>query len=216
MNNNQGTISCTKRCWLVAVLAGVLAAILLMVLGGWSFIAGLIAGLVIAGLAGVLANWIMCKPLPAAGAAGPDRKPAASGAGADAAPAKPSVAAAAPKPKPHPGAEPAATPKAKTAAAESGAGNKPATLASAREGGADNLKQIKGIGPKLEAALNGMGYYHFDQIASWGADEVAWVDQNLEGFRGRVSRDEWVAQAKVLAEGGTTAFSSRVKKGDVY
>jgi len=64
--------------------------------------------------------------------------------------------------------------------------------------------------------LHGMGFYHFDQIASWGAEETAWVDQNLEGFKGRVTRDEWVSQAKTLAEGGSTAFSSKVKKGGVY
>ncbi|MCK0148763.1 NADH-quinone oxidoreductase subunit E [Marivita sp. S6314] len=95
-------------------------------------------------------------------------------------------------------------------------GVKPATLSEAREGGADDLKQIKGVGPKLEQLCNDLGFYHFDQIASWTADEVAWVDQNLKGFKGRVSRDNWVEQAKTLASGGETEFSSRVKKGDVY
>ena len=69
-----------------------------------------------------------------------------------------------------------------------------------REGGADDLKKIKGVGPKLEQMLNGMGFYHFDQIAQWGPEEVAWVDQNLEGFKGRVSRDNWVEQAAGLAK----------------
>lgn len=78
-------------------------------------------------------------------------------------------------------------------------GQKPATLEAPRAGGADDLKRIKGVGPKLEDLLHGMGYYHFDQIAQWGAAEVAWVDQNLKGFKGRVSRDNWVAQAKTLA-----------------
>lgn len=95
-------------------------------------------------------------------------------------------------------------------------GAKPATLAQARGGQPDDLKQIKGIGPKLEQLCNKLGFYHFDQIANWTAQEVAWVDANLEGFKGRVSRDEWVAQAKVLAEGGETAFSKRVEDGDVY
>ena len=75
-------------------------------------------------------------------------------------------------------------------------------LIAARDGGADDLKRIKGVGPKLEALLHGLGYFHFDQIATWTAAEVAWVDDNLEGFKGRVSRDNWVAQAKALAEGG--------------
>ena len=95
-------------------------------------------------------------------------------------------------------------------------GVKPATLAGARGGTADDLKQIKGIGPKLEQLCNELGFFHFDQVATWTADEVAWVDANLKGFKGRVSRDNWVEQAKVLAEGGTTAFASKVKKGGVY
>lgn len=96
------------------------------------------------------------------------------------------------------------------------ADGKPEFLSAARAEGADDLKQIKGVGPKLEALLNSMGVFHFDQIAGWRAEEVAWVDENLEGFRGRVSRDEWVAQSKVLAQGGTTEFSKKVKKGGVY
>ena len=95
-------------------------------------------------------------------------------------------------------------------------GTRPARLEAAREGGADDLKMIKGVGPKLEKLLNKLGFFHFDQIAEWTADEVAWVDENLEGFKGRVSRDKWVEQARVLAEGGTTEFSKKVKKGDVY
>jgi NADH-quinone oxidoreductase subunit E len=96
------------------------------------------------------------------------------------------------------------------------AATKPETLTAARDGGADDLKQIKGIGPKLESVCNALGVYHFDQIAKWTAAEVAWMDDNLEGFKGRVSRDNWVEQAKTLASGDETEFSSRVKKGDVY
>jgi NADH-quinone oxidoreductase subunit E len=97
-----------------------------------------------------------------------------------------------------------------------GPGTKPETLTAARDGQGDDLKRIKGIGPKLAALCNRLGFYHFDQIAAWTADEVAWVDQNLEGFKGRVSRDNWVEQSKTLASGGETEFSARVKKGDVY
>ena len=95
-------------------------------------------------------------------------------------------------------------------------GLRPATLDAPRAGQADDLKRIRGIGPKLEKMCNRLGFYHFDQIASWTDEEVAWVDQNLEGFKGRVSRDNWVQQAKTLASGGETEFSARVKKGDVY
>jgi NADH-quinone oxidoreductase subunit E len=93
---------------------------------------------------------------------------------------------------------------------------RPAGLAAAREGGADDLKRIKGVGPKLEALLHTLGFYHFDQIAGWTAAEVAWVDEHLEGFRGRASRDEWIGQARLLAAGGETEFSRRVDEGDVY
>ena len=95
-------------------------------------------------------------------------------------------------------------------------GTKPKSLKKARGGKADNLKEIKGVGPKLEALLNSLGFFHFDQIAAWTEAELAWVDDNLEGFKGRATRDEWVAQAKVLATGGETEFSKRVEKGEVY
>ena len=94
-------------------------------------------------------------------------------------------------------------------------GIRPVALEGPRGGAADDLKRIKGIGPKLEKLCNELGFYHFDQIAGWTEDEVAWVDANLEGFKGRVTRDEWVTQARVLAGGGETDFSKRVDDGDV-
>ena len=93
---------------------------------------------------------------------------------------------------------------------------KPAGLEAARGGAPDDLKRIKGVGPKLEELLNSLGYFHFDQIAAWSAAEVAWIDSHLEGFHGRATRDEWVSQAKLLASGGETEFSQRVDKGEVY
>ncbi|MEN8709681.1 MAG: hypothetical protein ABF310_06665 [Paracoccaceae bacterium] len=68
------------------------------------------------------------------------------------------------------------------------------------EGEADDLKQIKGIGPKLEQILNDMGIFHIAQIAEWGARETAWLDENLDGFKGRATRDDWVSQAKALIQ----------------
>jgi NADH-quinone oxidoreductase subunit E len=109
---------------------------------------------------------------------------------------------------------PEKAPKAKAPASD--AGSKPQVLSAPREGAADDLKMIKGVGPKLEKLLNSLGFYHFDQIANWSADELAWVDQNLAGFKGRASRDGWTRQAGILAAGGETEFAKRVKKGDVY
>ncbi len=79
---------------------------------------------------------------------------------------------------------------------------RPPLLAAPRGAGPDDLTRIKGIGPKLEGLLHRLGVFHFDQIAGWGPAEMAWIDDQLEGFRGRAARDAWVAQAKALA--GTT------------
>ena len=122
--------------------------------------------------------------------------------------------AAAPEPKPE--AAPAAVMPAAVAEAPSVETIAPMKLEGPRDGAADDLKKIKGVGPKLEALLHRMGFYHYDQIANWTASEVAWVDDNLEGFKGRVSRDDWVDQAKLLATGAETEFSKRVDQGDVY
>lgn len=89
-------------------------------------------------------------------------------------------------------------------------------LAKPRGGKGDDLKQIKGVGPALEKLLNTVGIWHFDQIASWKAKDIALVDGKMEGFKGRITRDEWVKQARVLAKGGATEFSKRVNKGEVY
>lgn len=68
----------------------------------------------------------------------------------------------------------------------------------------DDLKRIKGIGPKLEKLCNSLGVKRFDQIAAWSARDVAKVDEHLGSFKGRITRDEWVEQAKLLAEGKVT------------
>ncbi len=140
------------------------------------------------------------------------KRPAAKKAAA----AKPAVKKAATKPAAKPKAKAAPAKAAKPARKPVAKDGKPEMLKKARSSGADDLKQIKGVGPKMETMLNKMGFYHFDQVAGWRAKEVQWVDDNLEGFKGRVSRDEWVKQAKVLARGGTTEFSKKVKKGGVY
>ena len=62
----------------------------------------------------------------------------------------------------------------------------------------DDLKAISGIGPKLEQVLNGFGVWTYAQVAGWGVAEVAWVDDTL-GFKGRIERDGWIAQAAKLA-----------------
>jgi len=91
---------------------------------------------------------------------------------------------------------------------EENEGVRPEALSGPRGGSADDLKKISGVGPKLEKTLNGLGIFHFSQIAAFTPDHVAWVDQNLR-FKGRIEREKWIEQAKVLATGGETEFSRR-------
>lgn len=200
--------------WALGGVAAFVAFVMLLAIGGFGFIgAAFFAGIVLLAVGGLISS-IFLKPLPKpgeVGAPGPKSttKPggAASKSPAALTPNTPKPAAATPDaapaaPKPAAAATPTEKPAEKPASpASDGAGKQPEALAAAREGGADNLKDIKGVGPKLEELLNELGIYHFDQIAAWGADEVAWMDENLKGFRGRVSRDDWVAQAKTLAGG---------------
>jgi peptide/nickel transport system ATP-binding protein len=69
----------------------------------------------------------------------------------------------------------------------------------------DDLKLISGVGPKIEAILNGLGIYRFSQIAAWRKAEREWVDHHLR-FGGRIERDDWVKQAKALAKGGEAEY----------
>lgn len=100
------------------------------------------------------------------------------------------------------------------ASVSEGPASKPAALDGARDGKADDLKRIKGIGKVIEGKLNGLGIWHFDQIAAWGEEEVNWVNGHLS-FSGRIQREDWIAQARALASGEETEFSRRVDAGEV-
>lgn len=93
-------------------------------------------------------------------------------------------------------------------------GQRPFGLAKPRGGTADDLKRVRGIGPQNEGRLHGLGIWHFSQIARWTAANVQWVGSYL-AFPGRIDREDWIAQAKVLASGQDTAFSKRVDAGEV-
>ncbi len=130
-------------------------------------------------------------------------------------PPEPAPAPAAPDPAPAAEAPPAPQPQMAAEIAPS-EGTRPQALDGPRDGVGDDLTLIKGVGPALKKLCNSLGFWHFDQIAAWTDAEVAWVDDNLEGFKGRVSRDNWVAQAAELATGAETEFSQRVEDGKVY
>lgn len=113
-----------------------------------------------------------------------------------------------------PASGPAAAPAASLATAAPAGDGRPGALDGPRGGQKDDLKRIKGVGRVNEGRLNELGIYHFDQIATWGRTEVDWVDDYLT-FKGRIDREKWVQQAKVLARGDDTEFSKRVDSGDV-
>ncbi len=74
----------------------------------------------------------------------------------------------------------------------------PACLLSEAPANADDLKQIKGIGPGVEEQLNSLGIYKMAQIAGMNEQELAWLDERLTTIKGRCFRDDWVGQAKSL------------------
>ncbi|GAB5460204.1 hypothetical protein [Hoeflea alexandrii] len=105
--------------------------------------------------------------------------------------------------------------KAGKAGSDASARAKPsATAGSAVPDTPDNLKLIKGIGPAIETKLQAAGITRFAQIAAWTKKEQAEFAEQLS-FSGRIEREEWVRQAKVLAKGEKTEFSKRVAKGEV-
>ena len=69
----------------------------------------------------------------------------------------------------------------------------------------DDLQMIAGVGPKIEQTLHDLGIFTFAQVAAWDKPQRDWVDGYLN-FRGRIDRDDWVRQAKVLAEGGEEEY----------
>lgn len=157
-------------------------------------------------------------PPPAAGGIAPQTAEALATGKPEVKVAKPAgVAEAAPGQNTATGDKPAGARLADSvpeAAAGTAEAAKPQGLMAAREGKADDLKQIEGIGPALEKLCHELGIFHFDQIAQWGAAEIAWMDSNLKGFRGRVTRDKWVAQAKIIVTEGLDAFLERAKTND--
>jgi predicted flap endonuclease-1-like 5' DNA nuclease len=117
----------------------------------------------------------------------------------EAAPAKPaSVAIASPEPAP----------------ASTGPSVQPSGIPKPRGGQPDDLKRVRGIGKQNEGRLHALGIWHFDQIAAWTEKEIDWVEGFL-AFPGRIQREDWVGQAKILASGGQTEFSQRVARGEV-
>jgi predicted flap endonuclease-1-like 5' DNA nuclease len=149
---------------------------------------------------------LMDDPKPAAKTAPPKPQAPLKAAATKAAPAKSAKAAVAPKAAaPKAAAPKAAAPKPKTAPAP-----KPAAKAAPKAATQpDNLLLLKGVGPKVSTLLKDMGVTSFAQIAAWSAADIAEIDSKLGAFAGRITRDNWVDQAKLLVAGDTAGFEKK-------
>lgn len=83
------------------------------------------------------------------------------------------------------------------------------TVATPAPDSADDLTRIKGLGPKLAALLGELGVTSFAQIAAWTEADIARIDPQLGRFSGRIIRDQWVAQAQLLAAGDEPGFAAQ-------
>ncbi len=93
-------------------------------------------------------------------------------------------------------AEPPPAPQAKA--------QRPHALAAARNGAPDDFTLIEDVSALQQSTLNALGIFHFDQIAAWTPEHVAWVDAYLR-LRGRIDEEEWIEQAAALAREGVGA-----------
>ena len=101
---------------------------------------------------------------------------------------------------PMPAAEPVPAPTTAPAQSQTPA---PASLK------ADDLTRIKGLGPKIAATLQDLGITSFAEIAAWSEADIARIDTQLGRFSGRITRDQWVAQARLLAAGDEAGFAAQ-------
>jgi predicted flap endonuclease-1-like 5' DNA nuclease len=83
---------------------------------------------------------------------------------------------------------------------------------SGKDGPADDLQRLKGVGPKFVARLNELGITRYDQLAGLNATELAHLDERMGPFRGRLARDRIAEQADYLARGDTDGFEERFGK----
>jgi NADH-quinone oxidoreductase subunit E len=150
------------------------------------------------------------KPKTDAIETSPAIKSPADGKVAEPAAAEPN-AAAEPVAKVEENVAPAMAPASEVAATTGAPASKPSLDDPNRPKGVDkpatpdDLKLISGVGPKIEGILNGLGIYTYTQVANWQQNERDWVDGYLN-FKGRIDRDDWVRQARALADGGEAEY----------
>lgn len=228
MNTSMDQQTCVSRCWKLAILAGVLVAVLLIALGGWLWWRALVIGFVVFAVAIVALQRLLCValpdedvPMPASGVtpkntpelpmdssgkmsilSGNTRKPSLVSK-AEMTMRSGSVS----KSKVMVEAEavvetaPVAEPDPLVEPGNTGKTAKPIADMSP-----DDLKRISGVGPVIEKKLLGAKVTTFAQIAGWTAQDVNQIEELLS-FKGRISRGNWIEQAGILAAGGESEFS---------
>ncbi|MBR9842973.1 MAG: NADH:ubiquinone oxidoreductase [Rhodobacteraceae bacterium] len=197
--------TCRNVCWILGIIGGVIAFLLLK--GAMAMLLALILAVVVALCLGFLLVKIFCTKDEAASAVPPTATQAAPMAKIKPAPVPREPETAEPEAAPEPEVEAAPEPVSEPVAVAAPIADVPTAP--------DDLKKLKGVGPKIEEKLHAAGVTTFAQIAAWGAEDIAKMD-DLLAFKGRIDRDGWVAQAKTLAAGGLTEFAKRVDDGDVY
>ena len=120
----------------------------------------------------------------------------------------PAVPVAAPDPSPQPASDPA--PEAMPEAAPAVARPVPEIVSAPSSG--SELTQLKGLGPKLATTLAELGYTRIDQIADLTPAEADALDARLGAFQGRMARDRWIEQARLLAAGDRAAYEAQFGK----
>lgn len=194
-----------RNCWISAAIAGVLVLLFTSGLGGMPLPGGLFLGALAGLFVGYALNWLLCHDPEA-----PDANGLRVGMsreewerqGRD---HQRDTLEIVPEPAPLRRPAPAA------GLLPIVAGAMPARQVAA---GADDLKRIKGVGPKLSDWLHDNGVTRYAQIAGWGAADIADFAQRLGRMGGRIEADDWVGQAQLLAAGGETAHSRRVDGGE--
>lgn len=236
------TANCTRNCWIAAAVLGLLVWIFTAI-GTVRWFEGVFLGLVATGVAGVFLKWLLCGGVAAMDGAA--WQPDATGAAAprqDRAP-QPRPVALPDVPTPFPGAAEKgdhAHPVAPSGHAQAPSGNGGGSgserndiyggaassaaagpVATAARPGptggkADDLKEIRGVGPKLAELLREHGVTSFAQIAGWNDADIDRHAELIGRMGGRIRSDDWVGQARSLAADGETALSERVGEGGVH
>jgi predicted flap endonuclease-1-like 5' DNA nuclease len=131
--------------------------------------------------------------------------------------AAPAPAAAAPAPVRAPAMPPPATVESSTPSdfshlrsvrSEALRGEDSARASGRNASDVDDLKRIRGIGVLIEKKLNSLGITHYEQVANWTGADIERISRILD-FKGRIEREHWIEQARILATGGQTEFSRR-------